>query len=101
MIMIHSGTPAGTVLGMAMAQVAAQSTGTQTLARFTFSSPVAVTPGTPFVIEWVSVDSSLISWAGTDGTVGSGGPYASGTAFGCDGLAVADSDYNFVTYSSV
>ncbi|UCC83423.1 MAG: hypothetical protein JSW46_00385 [Gemmatimonadota bacterium] len=99
-VKIRGDIPTGTDLGIATAFVPGpQTTGAQPLVLLEFSPAIAVTTGSTYVIEWPSLDGSVLGWIGADGVAGSGGPYDGGTAFGCSKNPIADRDWNFTTFS--
>jgi outer membrane protein assembly factor BamB len=75
-----------------------QDTGTQPVVRFRFSPPVPVTPGDPYVIEWITPEEGdiVLTWMVVEGD-----PYLGGTAFGCQGISIPNEDFVFITYAIV
>lgn len=93
-IKIRSGTSDGTVLATATTFVPGpQRVGAQSLAYFEFSSPIQVTPGETYVIEWIPPGDKILTWMAAEGD-----PYSGGTAFGCTGVAIPQEDFIFTTY---
>ena len=93
-IKIRSGTSDGTVLATATTLVPGpQRVGAQPLAYFEFLSPIQVTPGETYVIEWIPPGDKILTWMAAEGD-----PYSGGTAFGCTGVAIPQEDFIFTTY---
>jgi len=94
---IRDGSSTGTVLGETTTFVAGPlSANTQMLVRFDFPA-ITMTPGSTYLIEWVTPPTTVLMWMGQ-----SGDPYASGTAYSCSGnpWPVSGTDFNFVTYEA-
>jgi hypothetical protein len=93
-IRIRQGSPTGEVLATVTTQLSGA--GGQRLVTYALESPIALTPGSVYVIEMVDVEASILSWIGTS----EGNPYAGGNAFGCSpgAVSIADQDRNFKTF---
>jgi hypothetical protein len=92
---IRAGTSSGTVLGQATASVAGPlSATTMILVRFDFAE-IALTPGSTYLIEWVTPPTTELMWVGQGGDL-----YPAGTAHSCSGnpWPVTGTDLNFITY---
>lgn len=97
-IKIRSNDPQGTVLGTATTFVPGPLTsGVQQMVRFSFSGAISLTPGQTYIIEWISPQEGgvILGWMGADTN-----PYPYGTAFGCWGTSIDDTDFVFMTYST-
>jgi hypothetical protein len=65
---------------------------------FRFSSPIPVTPGGTYVIEWITPsmeDDYILGWAQFRDN-----PYPDGNMFGCSGIPDEGSDLIFTTYAA-
>lgn len=101
-VVIRAGGPAGAELGMANAFIdGPRETGAQLMVRYNFAPAIAVMPGDPVVIEWLSplpggLADAILTWMGrTDD------PFPAGTMFGCGEGALPENDLNFRTFTSV
>jgi hypothetical protein len=97
-IKIWPNDPQGTVLGTATTFVPGPLTsGVQQMVRFSFSGAISLTPGQTYIIEWISPQEGgvILGWMGADTN-----PYPYGTAFGCWGTSIDDTDFVFITYST-
>jgi Ca2+-binding RTX toxin-like protein len=93
-IRVRAGSPSGAILGTATTFIPApQLPGQQLVVGFSFPSPLVVTPGNTFVVEWVAANGTILSWM-----VRTDNPYSRGHMFGCTGVAVPGNDMNFVTF---
>jgi probable phosphoglycerate mutase len=96
-ITLRENTTDGSVLATVSSLVPASvRTGAQPLSYFELPEPLAVTPGSPYIIEWMAPGGAILSWMTAEGN-----PYPGGTAFGCLGLPIADEDFVFTTYGAV
>jgi broad specificity phosphatase PhoE len=96
-IRIRSGATDGNVLATVSSLVPAPARiGAQPRGYFELPEPLPVTPGSPYVIEWMPPGDAILTWMTTEGN-----PYPGGTAFGCSGLAIADEDFVFTTYGAL
>jgi broad specificity phosphatase PhoE len=95
-IRIRVGTIDGNVLATVNSLIPASvRTGAKPLAYFELPAPLAVTLGSPYVIEWLAPGGAILTWMS-----GEGNPYSDGTTFGCSGQAIADEDFVFSTYEA-
>jgi hypothetical protein len=93
-IRIRAGTTEGNVLATISSLVhTPMQTGAQPLGYFEFLEPLSLTPGSPYIIEWLPPGDALLTWMAIEGN-----PYVGGTAFGCTNLAIENEDYVFATY---
>ena len=99
-INLRSGPYNGPILGSATARVRNEGGGLSgQLVRFEFPSPVSVSPGQTYFIEWVAPNPGILTWMGKDNNPAAG-PYPGGNAW--TGLAEDPTiDYCFVTYAYV
>ena len=95
-VQIRSGGPSGPVLGSRTIQLAPGGTGVQRLVRYTFATPLTLTPGSLYVIELMEVRPIIYSWMGST----EGNPYPGGITYGCTGNEIPDWDMNFRTFGS-
>src|SRR6185436_5572341 len=69
-IRIRSQAPTGTVIGSASVTLAYRPVSTSELVRFVFGSPLRLTPGSLYVIEWLSPATAgasadaILTWMG-------------------------------------
>jgi hypothetical protein len=93
-VRIRRGSPGGEVVGQATASVPGPiPVGTTVLVQVDFAPALVLEPEGTFVIEGPLADIGLF-WSGT-----SMNPYSRGTAFGCQGEPVENTDFNFITFT--
>ena len=92
-INLRSGPYNGPILGSATTLVRNQGGGLSgQLVRFEFPSPVSVSPGQTYFIEWQEEDPSILTWMAADNN-----PYPGGIAWIVQ--APQTFDYCFITYA--
>lgn len=91
-IRVHTSGPPGPVVGSANGSVSAADPFTP-LVHFDFNPPLTLEPQGVFVIEFVTVHPSIVSWMGRDDN-----PYSGGTAYDCIGADAGQTDFNFISY---
>ena len=94
---VRSDSPNGPLLGTATVLVPGpQSVGAQLEVRFDFSPVIPLSPGNPYLIEWISPfeGGRTLTWMTADRD-----SYSGGTAFGCAGIAILGDDLIFKTYA--
>lgn len=99
-INIREGNPAGSVLGSSTAFVPSPGVvGEQRMVHFDFETPIEMTSGNEYVVEWVQTTipgvpaNAILGWMGQLDD-----PYPAGNAFNSSGTAIVENDYNFVTH---
>jgi hypothetical protein len=96
---LRSDSPNGPLLGTATVLVPGpQTVGSQLEVRFDFSPVIPLSPGNPYLIEWISPfeGGRILTWMTADRD-----SYSGGTAFGCTGIASLDDDLIFKTYAVI
>jgi hypothetical protein len=92
-ISIREASPTGSVAATSTATLPPYSAGARVTVRFDLSVPIALKPGTPYLVEWVTPGPSILVWMGSQEN-----PYPGGNLFGFGGQPVTESDLVFTTY---
>jgi thioredoxin len=97
-VKIRSGGPTGEVIATGQATVPPPGATPTPTVTFRLEPPAKVTPGQPYVIEWVMPEGgeSMLAWVTTDKDT-----YAGGTACDPKGAPIAGKDFVFATYRAV
>lgn len=94
LIMIKRGGVDGEIVGTSAGWVdTPQTLGYEVVVHFVFSNPITLIPGETYVIAWYSPGAPILTWMCQ--TFDS---YSSGCALSPLGIAMPDTDLNFVTY---